>query len=290
MLCVCFFAHCSDSMRTLCWQCCGCHILVCLAVGRVVTFTTLTMGFYSVGLALGLCAIFIAQRAETTANWKAAAAAGICLGLTVWTTSLALVFVIPSIIWITVRIRSLYVFAIGVVVTAIGAAPWLWGATLHTGFASQRQQGQDGNLASGYWRVLTEPVPAFMGQTLGSTPGQIVTGLFLLAPLAGMILGLPRLNTSMVVLCLSALVISRRDNVGSTHRAFRMALRRVDGARRGWRARVDAESLPNRGRVCGDRRRVVDNQHTLERKPRTRSQAEFRVRNRNPTTGCTTPA
>ena len=248
------------------------------------------MGFYSVGLALGLCAIFIAQRAGTTANWKAAAAAGICLGLTVWTTSLALVFVIPSIIWITVRIRSLYVFAIGVVVTAIGAAPWLW-ANSHTGFASlERQQGQDGNLASGYRQVLTEPVPAFMGQTLGSTR-QIVTGLFLLAPLAGVVLGLRRRKTSMVVLCLSALLVplvvtmSGALIVPSAWRYAALMVPGVAGA-----LGVDAESLPNRGRVRGDRRRAVDNQHTLERKPRTRSQAEFRVRNRNPTTGCTTTA
>ena len=181
--------------------------LLWFASPYMVSFSFGDPGFYAPATVLGLLAVLTAQRLHERPT-LAAAAMGLCLGLAVWTTPLAVALVLPSAVWLSVRLRSVRSLLIGAGCAVVGAVPWLW-ANVHTGFASLQPQnsGEHVGLASGYWRVFTDLVPAIMGAVPDSSRGRAVAVFFVLLILVGLALGLRRRNTTIVVLCVSALLV-----------------------------------------------------------------------------------
>ena len=164
-------------------------------------------GFYGNGLVVGLAAIRIAQGAGESMGWARTTALGVCLGLALWTTPLALALALPAALWKVARVRSAPAGVAGITGMAVGAAPWLW-ANLHTGLASlERQQtgAERGGLT--YWHFFTELVPGIAGFGSTSTQGRVVAALFLLTPLLGGAIALWKGRATIAVLCLSALLV-----------------------------------------------------------------------------------
>jgi hypothetical protein len=168
--------------------------------------------FYGPGVAIGLGAIWCAQRYEDAPGWQAIGAMGLCLGLALWTTPLSLALVVPAAILAGLRVlrsrsdmRLLAASAVGGLL--VGVSPWLW-ANAQTSFASLHPQGfGGGTIIDRYRHVYTLLVPPLMNDLPGTTRGHIFAALFLLVPLTGLVAAIRRRRTAMVVLCTSALIV-----------------------------------------------------------------------------------
>jgi hypothetical protein len=181
--------------------------LLWFASPSLVMFSFTDPGFYAPAVVLGLVAVLIAQR-FCGRPALAATGMGLCLGFAVWTTPLAVALVLPSAVWLGARLRSIRSLLIAAGCAVVGAAPWLW-SNVHTGFASLNPQnlGEHTSLPTRYVRVFTTLMPAIMGQAPGSTRGSAVAAFFVLVLVVGFALGVRRRNTTIVVLCVSALLV-----------------------------------------------------------------------------------
>jgi hypothetical protein len=165
-------------------------------------------GFYGDGLVIALAAIRIAQGAGRRPGSVRSFAIGLCLGLALWTYSLALVIALPAAVWLCVRIRSVRAALACLGGLVIGAAPWLY-ETKVSGFATLRTVYGPPGIGPGtrFLRVFTQIVPAAAGFGPASTWGKLVGISFLVVAVVGIGVAAWRRNVPLLVLSASALTV-----------------------------------------------------------------------------------
>ncbi len=179
-----------------------------LSLPAMITISFNDPGFYGDGLVIGLAAIRLAQGAVRRHAFVRWAGMGLCLGLALWITPLALAFAGPAALWLSLRVRSAGAMLAGLGGVAVGAAPWLW-ANAHTHFASLHRQPYvvSGTPQGRYLHVFTELLPSLAWYGPTSVQGRVLGAAALPAILLGLAFALYRRNATIVVLCLSGLLV-----------------------------------------------------------------------------------
>ena len=162
-------------------------------------------GFVGDGVAIGLAAMWLAQRAGARAGSRWCLGVGFCLGLALWTSPLSLSLAAPATLWVCVRVRTARGAVAGLVGAAAGALPWLY-ETQKSHFKTLHQlPGHPDNPLARYLRVFTQIIPGAGG--LDASTGTRAIGLAALAiVLLGTAAALRRWNPTMLVLGASALL------------------------------------------------------------------------------------
>jgi hypothetical protein len=154
---------------------------------------------------IGLAAIRLAQGSGRQAGARRCLAVGLCLGLALWTSPVALAFALPATVWVSLRVRSVGA-AVGLAAGATaGAVPWLY-ETAKAHFKTLHPlPGPPESPIDRYLHVFTQVIPGAGG--LGESAGARLIGVaaFVIL-LLGTAVALRHKNRTMLVLGVSGLL------------------------------------------------------------------------------------
>jgi hypothetical protein len=161
-------------------------------------------GFVGDGLAIGLAAVRLAQ-GSGEAGGRRCLGTGFLLGLSLWTSPVALAFAVPAALWTCLRVRSARAVAAGLAGAAAGALPWLFETAKSHFKTLQTLPGTPESQFSRYLHVYTQVIPGAGG--LGESAAARAIGLVAFAIVVlGAAVALRRRNPTMLVLAASALI------------------------------------------------------------------------------------
>jgi hypothetical protein len=137
-------------------------LLVWVAPGSYVWWSTKERGFYWVSLVLGLVLVLAAQRIVADGGrWRDGALLGVAAGLGFWASPTVLYFAVPAGLWLLARRRPPLRWLWAAVPAAVaGAGPWLW-HNVEQGWASLERPPQPEHVSwlGGIGRLLWRTLP-----------------------------------------------------------------------------------------------------------------------------------
>jgi hypothetical protein len=181
----------------------GCFFWV--AAPFMVSFSFTDPGFVGDAIAIGLAAIRLAQARGARPGVTGCLGVGLCLGLALWTSPVALAFAVPAALWVGYRARRLIPLGAVMVGAVVGAVPWLYETEKSHFKTLQQLPGPPESPFARFVHVFTAVVPAAGGVIGGPTAraiGIVVLSTVVVATAAA----LWRRNATVTLLGMSGLL------------------------------------------------------------------------------------